>query len=52
MFVTTAIQFGMEQMVKASSDQLSTLIHWYYWSMSTSVGILALAGFTDMYMYS
>ena len=32
LFESTAIQFGMDQMLEASSDELSTLIHWYYWS--------------------
>ena len=31
-FESTAIQFGMDQMLEASSDQLSRFIHWYYWS--------------------
>ena len=34
LFESTAIQFGMDQMLEASSDQLSTFIHWYYWSSS------------------
>ena len=32
LFESTAIQFGMDQMLEASSDQLSTFVHWYYWS--------------------
>ena len=32
LFESTAIQFGMDQMLEASSDQLSTFIQWYYWS--------------------
>ena len=32
LFEANAIQFGMDQMLEASSDQLSTFIHWYYWS--------------------
>ena len=32
LFESTAIQFGMDQMLEASSDELSTFIHWYYWS--------------------
>ena len=34
LFESTAIQFGMDQMMEASSDQLSTFIHWYNWSCS------------------
>ena len=32
LFESTAIQFGMDQMLETSSDKLSTFIHWYYWS--------------------
>ena len=32
LFQSTAIQFGMDQMLEASSGQLSTFIHWYFWS--------------------
>ena len=32
LFESTAIQFGMDQMLEASSDELSSFIHWYYWS--------------------
>ena len=39
-FESTAIQFGMDQMLEASSEQLSTFIHWYYWSCN--VGRLIL----------
>ena len=33
MFESTVIQFGTDQMIEASSTQLSTFIHWYYWSL-------------------
>ena len=33
MFESTVIQFGTDQMIDASSNQLSTFIHWYYWSL-------------------
>ena len=32
LFQSTAIQFGMDQMLEASSEQLSTFVHWYFWS--------------------
>ena len=49
LFESTAIQFGMDQMLEASSEQLSTFIHWYYWSCNLgrliviymSAGVLA-----------
>ena len=31
-FKANAIQFGMDQLLESSSDQLSSFIHWYYWS--------------------
>ena len=31
MFDAVGIQFGMDQMVEASSDQISAFTHWYYW---------------------
>lgn len=34
LFEANAIQFGMDQLLEASSDQLSTFIHWYYWSLN------------------
>ena len=33
MFESTVIQFGTDQMIEASSNQLSAFIHWYYWSL-------------------
>ena len=33
MFESTVIQFGTDQMIEASSAQLSTFIHLYYWSL-------------------
>ena len=40
LFESTAIQFGMDQMLEASSDKLSTFIHWYYWS--SNLGYLVI----------
>ena len=50
LFEANAIQFGMDQLLESSSDQLSSFIHWYYWSnyvgqfilFSMSAGIVAL----------
>jgi peptide/histidine transporter 3/4 len=33
MFESTALQFGFDQMIEASSSQLSSFIHWYYWGL-------------------
>ena len=42
MFDAVGIQFGMDQMVEASSDQISAFTHWYYWSMNIGMGVQAL----------
>ena len=38
MYESTAIQFGVSQMLEASSEQLSSFIHWYFWC--TNIGPL------------
>ena len=40
MYEANAIQFGMDQMMEASSEQLSSFIHWYFWC--THVGPLLI----------
>ena len=48
MFEANAIQFGMDQLLEASSSQLSTFIHWYFWALhvgSLIMFYLALACF-------
>ena len=45
MFESTVIQFGTDQMIEASSNQLSSFIHWYYWSLylgNTCVTIICI----------
>ena len=37
-----AIQFGTDQMPEASSSQLSSFVHWYFWSMFIGQGFLIL----------
>ena len=39
-FKASAIQFGTDQMPEASSDQLSSFVHWYYWT--TQIGTTAV----------
>ena len=34
MFEANAIRFGMDQMLDASSEQLSSFIHWYFWCVN------------------
>ena len=53
MFESTVIQFGTDQMIEASSNQLSTFIHWYYWSLyigNVSIDIIA-AGILGYFSY-
>ena len=50
MFEAVGIQFGMDQMVEASSDQISAFTHWYYWSMNIGIGIQATALVVCMYL--
>ena len=42
MFDAVGIQFGIDQMIEASSDQISAFTHWYYWSMNIGIGVQAL----------
>ena len=42
LFEANAIQFGMDQLLESSSDQLSSFIHWYYWSSYVGHFILFL----------
>ena len=44
MFEANAIQFGMDQLLEASSSQLSAFIHWYYWSMHLGQLLFFLVG--------
>ena len=53
MFESTVIQFGTDQMIEASSNQLSTFIHWYYWSLyigNACIDIIA-AGIMGYFSY-
>ena len=58
------IQFGTDQMIEASSNKLSTFIHWYYWSLyigNICIDIIIIGitsyfsycelNFTDSYYY-
>ena len=51
-FQANAMQFGIDQMVDSSSDEVSTFVHWYYWSIHIGGGTLsmiltpALTGYT------
>ena len=40
LYESNAIQFGMDQMLEASSEQLSSFIHRYYWSLH--LGLLVM----------
>ena len=51
MFEAVGIQFGMDQMVEASSDQISAFTHWYYWSMNIGIGIQATIALCGLYVF-
>ena len=34
MYESNAIQFGMDQMLEASSEQMSSFIQWYFWCVN------------------
>ena len=50
-FEANAIQFGLDQLLKAPTPKLITFIHWYYWSRNAeglimfycALGLLYLA---------
>ena len=48
LFESTAIQFGMDQMLEASSNKLSTFIHWYYWSSKLGNLVIIYIGYAVM----
>ena len=51
MYEANAIQFGMDQMLEASSEQLGMFIHWYFWC--ASVGPLIIWSlFAGVSLYS
>ena len=41
-FQANIIQFGIDQMVDASGEQMSAFIHWYYWSTYIGGAVLSL----------
>ena len=51
MFEAVGIQFGMDQMVEASSDQISAFTHWYYWTMNIGIGIQAMIALCGLYLF-
>ena len=52
LFESTAIQFGMDQMLEASSDELSTFIHWYYWSCNVGRQLVVSSATVILVIYS
>ena len=44
MYEANAIQSGMDQMLEASSDRLSSFIHWYFWCSHIGSAIFLIAG--------
>ena len=44
-FEVNTVQFGMDQMIEASFAQLSSFIHWYFWSMHLGQQIVFCGAF-------
>ena len=42
MIDANALQFGMDQLMEASGDQLSKFVHWYFWVINLSLLLLTL----------
>lgn len=50
LFQTSAIQFGIDQMVEAPSEQLSSFIYWYYWTSRVgNIGVFYLLLLLQLY---
>ena len=52
LFEANAIQFGMDQLLESSSDQLSSFINWYHWSSHVGHFILFLITITMVGIHS
>ena len=52
LFEANEIQFGMDQLLESSSDQLSSFINWYYWSSHIGHFILFLITITMVGIHS
>ena len=51
MYESNALQFGMDQMLEASSEQLSSFIHWYFWCIHLGQ-VMSFYVFVIMYILS
>ena len=51
MFEANAIQFGMDQMMEASSEQLSSFIHWYVWCAHVATLVMFYLILVSIYFF-
>ena len=51
LYEANAIQFGMDQMLDASSEQLSSFIHWYFWCIDIGSLIIYYAIVVAIYFW-
>ena len=51
LYEANAIQFGMDQMLDASSEQLSSFIHWYFWCIDIGSLIIYSAVVVAFYFW-
>ena len=49
LFESNAIQFGTDQMLEATSGQLSAFVHWYFWSTFIGYSLLCLLNVFEKY---
>ena len=51
MFEANIIQFGMDQLLEATSSQLSSFIHWYFWSTHIGQILMHLLALGFLFYY-
>ena len=51
LFEANAIQFGMDQLLAATSNQLSGFIHWYFWNMHIGLVLVYITLTALLYIF-
>ena len=50
MYEANAIQYSLHQMIEASSETLSSFIHWYYWCSTITPALVYYSFFLSMFI--
>ena len=50
MYEANAIQYSLHQMIEASSETLSSFIHWYYWCSTITPVLVYYSSFLSMFI--